>query len=146
GEKVIRHSNSLGIDLDLSHMNAEAFSQCLNVTTKPILISHCAVEGPDGHSTQALSGTDRLSDGAIRALAKNGGVICLHFVTPDYIRAHHGTKRATVADWADHAVYIRNLVGIDHVAMGPDYFPEKGWHWIQGAGRASLLPNIAREL
>jgi membrane dipeptidase len=146
GEEVIRRANSLGIDLDLSHMNAEAFSQSLSVSTKPVLISHCAVEGPDGHATQDLSGTDHLSDGAVRAMAKNGGVICLHFVTPDYIRAHHGTRQATVADWADQAAYILNLVGIDYVAMGPDYFPERGWHWIEGAGRAPLLPNIAREL
>jgi membrane dipeptidase len=107
-------------------MNADAFSQSLALSIRPVLISHCAVEGPDGNSTQTLSGTDHLSDGAIRAMAKNGGVICLHFVTPDYIRAHHGTRQATVADWADHAAYIRDLVGIDYIAMGPDYFPEKG--------------------
>jgi membrane dipeptidase len=146
GEDVVRRANRLGIDLDLSHMTSRAFAQVLELSAEPVLISHCAVAGVDGDRSQALSGTDHLSDAAIRAITKNGGVICLHFVTPDYIRAHHGTRQATVADWADHAAYIRDLVGVDYVALGPDYFPERGWHWIEGVGRAALLPNIAREL
>jgi microsomal dipeptidase-like Zn-dependent dipeptidase len=146
GEDVVRQANRLGVEIDLSHMTSQAFAQSLEVGTEPVLISHCSVAGVDGDHDQALSGTDHLSDGAIWAMAKNGGVICLHFVTPDYIRPHHGTQQATVADWVDHAAYIRDLVGVNYIALGPDYFPERGWHWIEGAGQVSLMPNIAREL
>ncbi len=146
GEDVLHQMNRRGMVIDLSHMTPQAFARALELSTRPVLISHCAVAGVDGERSQDLSGTDDLSDGAIRAMAKNGGVICLHFVTPDYIRAHHGTPQATVVDWADHATYIRDLVGVDYIGMGPDFFPERGWHFIEGAGRASLLPNIAREL
>ncbi len=145
GEDVVREMNRRGMVIDMSHMTPQAFGRVLELTTKPTIISHCAVS-LDGRGGEKLSGTDHLNDTAIRAMAKNGGSICLHFVTPDYIRARHGGKQGTVADWVDHAVYIRGLVGADYVALGPDYFPEKGWHWIDGAGRVGLMPNIAREL
>ena len=80
----------------------------------------------------------RLNDASIQALADNSCVMCMHFVTPDYITPRHGTERATVEDLVDHTE--------DHIAFGADHFPEKGWHWVEGAGRMSLLPNVAREL
>ena len=51
-----------------------------------------------------------------------------------------------MTDLVDHAAYIRDLVGIDYVSLGADYFPVKGWHWVEGVGRMSLLPNVAREM
>src|SRR5205823_1363219 len=103
-----------------------------------------ADENPEKQS--AFSGTDHLNDASIRAIAAKRGAICLHFVTPAYIKARHGTPKATIVDFVDHVDYIRKLVGIDSVALGPDYFPAKGWQWIQGAGRVSMLANVAREM
>ena len=42
--------------------------------------------------------------------------------------------------------YIRKLTGIDYVALGVDYFPEKGWRWIEGAEAMQGMPNVVREL
>jgi membrane dipeptidase len=146
GEEVIGRMNDLGMVIDLSHLTPQAFGRALDLSKRPVIISHCAVAGVEGKHSDTLSGTDHLSDGAIRAMAKNRGVICLHFVTPAYIRPLHGTPQATVTDWVDQVTYIRDLVGVDYIGVGPDYFPEAGWHWIEGVGRLSMMPNVAREL
>lgn len=151
GLAVIREMNRLGILIDLSHITGRALEQALEATRQPITISHCSVGELYGDPSKplgpgGLSGTDLLNDAAIRAIAVNGGVICLHFVTPDYIRARHGDGKATIEDWGDHLDSIANLVGIDYVALGPDFFPERGWKLIRGGERMGLLPNVAREM
>jgi membrane dipeptidase len=156
GKDVIREMNRLGIVIDLSHMNSQAFAQAIELTKAPLIISHCAVgvldEKPKQHASGdqkengAYSGTDFLNDATIRAIAMNGGTICVHFVTPNYIKPRHGTSKATVVDLVDHIAYIRDLVGIDYVSLGTDFFPEQGYEWVEGAGRLSLVPNVTREM
>ena len=156
GEEVIRQMNRLGMVIDLSHISGQAFGRAIELSQAPVIISHCSVgtlfDPPkkrayeDPQEDPPYSGTDQLNDATIRAMAKNGGAICLHFVTPDYIKARHKTKKATVVDLVDHMAYIRDLVGINHVSLGADYFPETGWQWVEGAGRMSLLANVAREM
>lgn len=46
----------------------------------------------------------------------------------------------------DHIDYIKDLVGIDHVALGVDYFPEKAHAWIHGAENMLGMVNVAREM
>jgi len=156
GEEVIREMNRLGIVIDLSHMSGQAFGRAIELSQAPVIISHCSVGAlydppkkrayEDSQKDLPYSGTDQLNDATIRAIAKNGGTICVHFVTPDYIKARHETKKATVVDLVDHMAYIRDLVGIEYVSLGADYFPERGWQWVEGVGRMSLLANVAREM
>lgn len=148
GLDLVRELNRMGIVIDLSHMTGRAFAQVMATTRLPVIISHCAVNElyeKTAAGDVSFSGTDLLNDAVIRAMAENGGLICLHFVTPDYIKARHGPV-ATIEDLVDHLAYIRDLVGIEYVALGPDYFSEPGWRWVQGAGRMSLFPNVAREM
>lgn len=142
GLDVIREMNRLGIVIDLSHMVPQGFGPALATTRRPVVISHCAVAFQAGTE---LSNTDELNDASIRAMAKNGGSICLHFFT-GYIHPRHGTPQATVEDLVDHVAYIRDLVGIDYVSLGADFFPELGYKFVLGAGRISQLPNVAREM
>ena len=80
----------------------------------------------------------------MRAIAKNGGAICLHFYQ-GYIRPHHGS-RSTVEDLVDNMDYIKKLVGVNYIALGTDYFPEKGYPWIRGSETMRDMPNVAREM
>jgi membrane dipeptidase len=148
GLDVIRELNRMGIVIDLSHITGKAFAQAMATTRLPMIISHCSVNElyeKSAPGNETLSGTDLLNDASIRVIAANGGLICIHFVTPDYIKARHGSK-ATVEDLVDHIDYIRGLVGIDSIGLGPDFFPEPGWRWIEGAGQMRLLPNVVREM
>jgi membrane dipeptidase len=146
GLDVIREMDRLGIIIDLSHMSPRAFHQALATTRNPVVISHCgvlALASSTADETRS-NGTDQLSDTDIRDLAQNGGVICLHFFE-GYIRAHHG-PHSTVEDLVDQMDYIRKLVGIDHIALGTDYFAEGHLRWIEGAERMSGMSNVVREM
>jgi membrane dipeptidase len=148
GLRVIKEMDRLGMAIDLSHMSGNAFAQALATTHNPIILSHCGIAAVSlGNSSS--TGTDQLGDDTIRAIAKNGGVICLHFYDV-YIHPHHGAH-ATVEDLVDHIDYIKRLVGINYVALGTDYFPEdreftKGHNFIEGAENMRDMPNIAREM
>ncbi|SFV35849.1 dipeptidase [Thermoflavifilum thermophilum] len=72
GRQVVRRMNELGIIVDLAHVGEQTFYDALAVTTKPVLVSHSSV--------YALDPVPRnLKDDQIRAVARNGGVICVNF-------------------------------------------------------------------
>jgi membrane dipeptidase len=141
GEDVIREMNRLGMLVDISHMSETAWRQALAVTGDPVIVSHCGAAAISGRANR---GTDDLSDETIRAIARNGGVMCMHFYE-GYIPARHGPE-ATVQDLVDHVDHIRQLVGMDNIGLGTDYFPEKGWRWVEGAETIGGMPNVVREM
>jgi membrane dipeptidase len=64
--------NELGILVDLSHTGVQTFYDAISVTTKPVLLSHSSV--------YSICPVFRnVNDDQIRAVAKNGGVICINF-------------------------------------------------------------------
>lgn len=141
GKDVIREMNRVGLVLDIAHMGEDSYSLALETADQPVVLSHCAV----GFTEKSSSGsnTDVLDDVTIRRIAAKGGVMCLLFID-GYIRPRHATKYPTVEDLVDHVDHIRKVAGIDHVGLGPDYSPMKGWRWIQGAERMQRMPNIVR--
>jgi membrane dipeptidase len=72
GKQVVRKMNELGIIVDLSHTGEQTFYDALAVTTKPVLLSHSSV-------WSICPVFRNVKDGQIKALAKNGGVICINF-------------------------------------------------------------------
>src|SRR5579875_2417059 len=72
GKQVIHRMNELGMMVDLSHVGEQTFWDAINISTKPILVSHSDV--------YALCPVFRnLKDDQIKAVGKNGGVIDLNF-------------------------------------------------------------------
>ena len=72
GRQVVREMNRLGMIVDISHVSDKTFYDTLETTTKPVIASHS--------SFRVLSDVPRkMSDGMIRALARNGGVISINF-------------------------------------------------------------------
>lgn len=72
GKQVVKRMNELGMMIDLSHTGEQTFWDAINLSTKPILVSHS--------DAYALSPVFRnLKDDQIKAVAKNGGVIDLNF-------------------------------------------------------------------
>jgi membrane dipeptidase len=86
GKKVIRHMNELGIIVDLSHTGEQTFYDALGVTSKPVLLSHSSV-------WNICPVFRNVKDDQIRAVAKNGGVICVNFYS-GFIDSNFAKKMA----------------------------------------------------
>lgn len=72
GVQVVKRMNELGMLLDLSHVGEQTFWDAINITTKPVLVSHSCVYTLCPHRRN-------LKDEQIKAIGKNGGVIHLNF-------------------------------------------------------------------
>lgn len=72
GKQVVRKMNELGVIVDLSHTGEQTFYDALATTTKPVLLSHSSV-------WNICPVFRNVKDDQIRAVAKNGGVICINF-------------------------------------------------------------------
>jgi membrane dipeptidase len=79
GRKVVAECNRLGVLVDVSHMSDKSFYDCLQASKAPIFASHSCC--------RALCDNPRnLSDDMIKALAKDGGVIQMCFLSA-YVKA-----------------------------------------------------------
>jgi membrane dipeptidase len=72
GKQIIQRMNQLGIIVDISHVGEKTFWDAINTTTKPVIASH-------SNAYSICPVTRNLKDDQIKAVGKNGGVICLNF-------------------------------------------------------------------
>jgi membrane dipeptidase len=72
GKQVLKRMNELGVIVDLSHTGEQTFYDAIAATTKPVLLSHSSV-------WNICPVFRNVKDDQIRAVAKNGGVICINF-------------------------------------------------------------------
>ncbi|MBN8674177.1 MAG: dipeptidase [Chitinophagales bacterium] len=72
GKHVVKKMNELGMIVDLSHTGEQTFYDALAVTSKPVLLSHSSV-------WSICPVFRNVKDDQIKAVAKNGGVICINF-------------------------------------------------------------------
>ncbi|MCX6136663.1 MAG: dipeptidase [Ignavibacteriales bacterium] len=110
GKQVIRSMDSLGIIVDISHVGIKTIQDVLTITKNPIIASHSGVRSINNN-------TRNLYDDQIRAIAASGGVIGVVF----YRSFLSSTGKATIDTVIRHMDYIRNLVGIDYIALGSDF-------------------------
>lgn len=110
GRQVIRTMDSLGIIIDVSHTGIKTIQDILEVTSNPIIASHSGVRAIRNHYRN-------LYDWQIQDIANRGGVIGVVFY-PYFL---NGTSSASIQDVIAHIDHIKNLVGIDYVAIGSDF-------------------------
>ncbi len=73
GEKVVREMNRVGVMVDVSHVSDSTFFDVMKLTRVPVIASHSS-------SRKFTPGWQRnMNDDQLRALKKNGGVICINF-------------------------------------------------------------------
>lgn len=110
GVELVKQAESLGMFIDVSHLNDEGFWDVLDIATKPLIASHS--------NCRELAHTMRnLTDDQIKAVGKNGGVIGMNSVNKF---ANPEKKTATVTDLVDHVDHIAQIAGIEHVGLGFD--------------------------
>jgi membrane dipeptidase len=106
GKKLVEEANDLHMLLDLTHIAPKSFYDVLEATDSPVMVSHGA--------TLAHKSLRNTTDEQLRALAKNGGVF-----GPFAVNA---AETRTLSDYVDHIEHAVKVAGIEHVALGPDFY------------------------
>ncbi|MGM9940587.1 MAG: dipeptidase [Bulleidia sp.] len=111
GKAAVRKMNALHFIIDVSHANEKTFWDILETSSQPIIATHSNAKG-------RCFVERNLTDQQIRALAGKGGIIglnaCMHFIDRE-------KENQNAMHLADHARYIADLVGVEHVACGFDF-------------------------
>lgn len=111
GRQAVRRMNKLGIAIDISHSGDRTSMDTIEVSEKPVFITHAGA--------RALWNSNRLKpDEVIKACAAKGGVIGIEAAPHTTITQKN--PRHTIDSFMEHFEYCVELVGIDHVAFGPD--------------------------
>jgi membrane dipeptidase len=112
GRAALREMHRLGIVVDVSHASDRTTWDILESAAGPVIASH-------SNARALLDHPRNLSDDMIRAVAASGGIIGVVAVA-GYI----ANDEPTIARWVDHIDHIVTLVGIDHVAVGCDFYDD----------------------
>jgi len=111
GKQAVQRMNKLGITIDVSHAGDKTSLDTIETSEKPVTINHAGARG--------LWDTKRMKpDDVIIECAKKGGVIAIEAAPHSTITKNH--PRHNIESFMEHFEYTANLVGIDHVAFGPD--------------------------
>ncbi len=107
GRDVVRRMERMGMIVDIAHCSHQCVSEILAMAQRPVVSSHGGV--------QATCAVNRnLTDEQIRGVAATGGIIGVGY--------WDGAVCSTSPRAAARAMkHIRDLVGIEHVALGSDY-------------------------
>jgi membrane dipeptidase len=113
GRQAVRRMNRLGIAIDLSHAGDRTSLDTIAHSERPVFITHAGA--------RALWDTKRMKpDEVLRACAANGGVIGISAAAHTTLTEKHPLH--SIESVMEHFEYVAGLVGIDHVAFGPDIF------------------------
>ncbi len=72
GRRVVRRMNDRGMIVDVSHTGPQTFWDVLHTTRKPVIASHSSAWALCHHWRN-------LTDDQLKAIARNGGVVCVNF-------------------------------------------------------------------
>lgn len=110
GVDIIHKMNDLGIIVDVSHLSDAGFYDVARLSKKPFIATHSNARSIKNHSRN-------LTDDMIRVLANSGGITGINFCS-----AFLGeSKTSNIKDMIKHIKHIKNVGGIDVVALGSDF-------------------------
>jgi membrane dipeptidase len=111
GRLAVQRMNKLGIAIDISHSGDQTSLDTIAVSSKPIFITHAGA--------RALWNTARMKpDSVLKACAEKGGVIGVEAAPHTTLTSEH--PQHSIESFMQHFEYCVELLGIDHVAFGPD--------------------------
>jgi membrane dipeptidase len=143
GRQVIEEMNRLGVVVDLSHVSDPTFWDAVRASSKPVLASHS--------SSRALTNIPRnMTDAMLKAVAANGGAVCVNFGSAFLDEAFHEkeeaiwgklpmgappleiwramraaggaiTPKVPLSRLVDHIAHVAKVAGVDHTCLGSDF-------------------------
>ena len=107
GRRVVGEMERLGMIVDIAHSSHAAVAEVLAMAKRPVVSSHGGV--------QATCRVNRnLTDDEIRGVARTGGLVGIGYWDAAVCDLRPAAIAAAIA-------HVRDLVGIDHVALGSDF-------------------------
>jgi membrane dipeptidase len=110
GRDVVRECERLGVIIDLAHINPAGFDEILSTTTKPPIVSHTNV-------SRYYDIERNITDEQIKGIGERGGVIGINSVLVSPTK-----EESTLDRYIDHVEHVADLIGIDSVGIGFDFF------------------------
>ena len=123
GRKAVARMNEIGMAIDCAHSSDQTTLDVVDVSRHPIFLTHTGARG--------LWNIRRLApDVVIQAVAGKGGVIGIEAAPHTTVTEAH--PRHDLESFMEHFEYVKDMVGIDHVAFGPDtlYGDHVGLHGV----------------
>ncbi|MFE5703564.1 dipeptidase [Rhodococcus koreensis] len=125
GALLVREMNDCGMLIDVSHCGDKTALDAVAVSRTPVVITHANLR-------KFADKTRNKSDDVCRAIADNGGIIGL--ATYSNLLPRGGDT--SIEEFCDLVEATVDLVGIDHVGLGTDYYdgmpPEMVIGWTTG--------------
>lgn len=111
GRSVVERLNKLGVLIDVSHCGPRTSMEAALHSHSPIACTHTLARSLYGHDR----GKD---DPLLKAIAERGGYIGI-LAVPGFLTVN---PKTTIDDFLNHLDYVVNLVGLEHVGIGSDFF------------------------
>jgi membrane dipeptidase len=147
GVEAVERCAELGIVVDVSHLNESGFRDVIEYSSGPVIASHSNCRALCDHPRN-------LWDGQLCAIADCGGVVGINA-----LQAFLHDDRPDIGTVADQIEHVVDLVGIEHVGLGFDYYeynlaymsPAEQAYMIDvstadGLGTDADVPNLTVEL
>jgi membrane dipeptidase len=114
GRALVGRCAELGIVLDLSHLNEAGFWDVARLEAGPLVASHSAAH-------QLCPTSRNLNNAQLDAIGASGGLVGIVFACA-FLRADFADDPDTPLELiAQHARYVADRIGPDHVALGSDF-------------------------
>lgn len=141
GREVVKEMNRQGVLIDLSHASEKTFYDALELSEKPVAVTHACCRELCNHPRN-------LTDDQLRAIAAKDGVVqCT--IYPGFLKEGatadpcDDQPTATIHDFMRHLDHMIEVCGIDHVGIGSDFDGDGG---VPGLSSASDMIRITELL
>ncbi len=111
GRRAVRRMNQVGMAIDVSHSSDRTALDACHCSETPVFLTHAGA--------RAIWDTPRMKpDSVLLAVAETGGVVGMSAAPHTTISMSH--PRHSIDSVMDHLLYCIDLLGVEHVAFGPD--------------------------
>ena len=135
GRELVWEMNKTGVVVDVSHLSDKGFYEVIEISKKPIVASH-------SNARAVCSSIRNLTDDMMKKLADNGGVMGMNYAK-GFLNDDKQKGVRTIECAIEHIKYIKNKIGIEHIALGSDF---DGIDRDIELADASMMPRLVREL
>ena len=111
GAEVILYLEEKSLLFDMAHMGRKTFFDAVRIATRPLYVSH-------GNADAVCSSIRNYTDEQLSCIARTDGVIGVFFPNTFVVGKD---KQGDINDVVAHFVYLKQTIGIRHIAIGSDF-------------------------